>query len=79
MCSYLYDVMTCRQQTANSVIFIGAGVLGGCWWLKRQIDEDFEKVEFRTDYRWGEIVQRIARKAAQGKVQVIVPAAKQTQ
>ena len=47
--------------------------------MKRQIDEDFEKVEFRTDYRWGEIVQRIARKAAQGKVQVIVPAAKQTQ
>ena len=29
MCSYLYDVMTSRQQTSDSVIFIGAGVLGG--------------------------------------------------
>ena len=40
--------------------------------MNRQIDEDFEKVELRTDYRWGEVVQRLARKAAQGKVQVIV-------
>ena len=56
----------------DSVIFIGAGVLGGSSWLNRQIDENFEKVEFRTEYYWGEVVQRIARKAAQGKVKVIV-------
>ena len=61
MCSYLYDVMKSRQQSANSVIFIGAGVLGGSSWLNREIDENFQKVEFRTDYPWGEVVQRIAR------------------
>ena len=72
MCSYLYDVMTSRQQTSNSVICIGAGVLGGSSWLNRQVAENFEKVEFRTDYPWGEVVQRIARRAAQGETQVIV-------
>ena len=72
MCSYLYDVMTSRQQTSNSVIFIGAGVLGGSSWLNRQVVENFEKVAFRTDYPWGEVVQRIACRAAQGKTQVIV-------
>ena len=58
MCSYLYDVMTSRQQNANAVIFVGAGVLGGSSWLNRQVNENFEKVEFRTDYPWGEVVQR---------------------
>ena len=72
MCSYLYDVMKSRQQSANAVIFIGAGVLGGSSWLNREIDENFQKVEFRTDYPWGEVVQRIARKAALGKTRVIV-------
>ena len=72
MCSYLYDVMTSRQQTSNSVIFIAAGVLGGSSWLNRQVAGIFEKVEFRTDYPLGEVVQRIARRAAQGKTQVIV-------
>ena len=41
MCSYLYDVMTSRQQNANAVIFVGAGVLGGSSWLNRQINENF--------------------------------------
>eukprot|EP00439_Symbiodinium_sp_Y106_P043009 s6933_g5.t1 len=72
MCSYLYDVMTSRQQNANAVIFVGAGVLGRSSWLNRQIDENFEKVEFRTDYPWGEVVQRIARKAALKGIQVVV-------
>ena len=69
MCSYLFAVAEFRQRTSNSVIFIGAGVLG---WLDRQVVENFEKVEFRTDYPWGEVVQRIARKASQRKTQVIV-------
>ena len=72
MCSYLYDVMTSRQQNANAVTFVGAGVLGGSSWLNRQIDENFEKVEFRTDYPWGEVVQRTARKAALKGIQVVV-------
>ena len=53
MCSYLYDVMTSRQQTANSVIFIGAGVLGRSSWLNRQIEENFEKVEFSDRFPLG--------------------------
>ena len=64
--------MTSRQQNANAVIFVGAGVLGGSSWLNRQINENFEKVEFRTDYPWGEVVQRIARRAALKGIQVVV-------
>eukprot|EP00439_Symbiodinium_sp_Y106_P042659 s461_g5.t1 len=64
--------MTSRQQNANAVIFVGAGVLGGSSWLNRQIDENFEKVEFRTDYPWGEVIQRIARRAALKGIQVVV-------
>ena len=64
--------MTSRQQNANAAIFVGAGVLGGSSWLNRQINENFEKVEFRTDYLWGEVVQRIARRAALKGTQVVV-------
>eukprot|EP00439_Symbiodinium_sp_Y106_P071469 s920_g12.t2 len=71
-CSYLFDVAKSRQQTSNSVIFIGAGVLGRSSWLDRQIVEKIEKVEFRTDYPWEEVAQTIARKASQWKTQVIV-------
>ena len=45
------------------------GCLGG---VNRQINENFEKVEFRTDYPWGEVVQRIARRAALRGTQVVV-------
>ena len=72
MCSYLFDVAKSRQQTSDSVIFIGAGVLGRSSWLDCQIVENCEKIEFRTDYPWGEVVQRIVRKASQWKTQVIV-------
>eukprot|EP00439_Symbiodinium_sp_Y106_P047311 s7424_g6.t1 len=74
MCSYLYDVMTSRQQTSDSVIFIGAGVLGGELMAEPSSCGELRKgrVEFRTDYPWGEVVQRIARRAAQGETQVIV-------
>ena len=65
ICSYLYDVRSSQQQNVNSVIFVGAAVLGGSSWLNRQIDENFEKVEFRTDYPWREVVQSIARKTVQ--------------
>ena len=46
------------NEPSNSVIFIGAGVLGRSSWLDRQVVENFEKVEFRTDYPRGEVVQR---------------------
>ena len=72
MCSDLFAVAESRQRTSNSVVFIGAGVLGRSSWLDRQIVENFEKVELRTDYPWGEVVQRIARKASQWKTQMIV-------
>ena len=65
ICSYLYDVRSSQQQNVNSVIFVGAAVLGGSSWLNRQIDENFEKIEFRTDYPWREVVQSIARKTVQ--------------
>eukprot|EP00439_Symbiodinium_sp_Y106_P075566 s1205_g15.t1 len=55
ICSYLYDVISSQQQNVNSVIFVGAAVLGGSSWLNRQIDKNFEKVEFRTDYLWREV------------------------
>ena len=58
MCSDLFAVAESRQRTSNSVIFIGAGVLGRSSWLDRQVVENFEKVEFRTDYPRGEVVQR---------------------
>ena len=47
------------------VIFVGAGVLGGELVVK-------STDQFRTDYPWGEVVQRIARRAALKGTQVVV-------
>eukprot|EP00439_Symbiodinium_sp_Y106_P029133 s2789_g3.t1 len=69
MCSYVCDVARTRQQNPNSVIFIGAGVLGRSSWLDCQIVENFEKT---TDNFFGEIVQKFARRAASWGTQVIV-------
>ena len=35
--------------------------------MNRQIDEDFEKVEFRTDYRWGKSSKELRAKQLKGK------------
>ena len=73
MCDYLADVFRNRQKDSeNSAVFVGAGVLGGTSWVDMKIMKSSQKIEFRTDYPWGEVVQRLALAAAKSGTQVIV-------
>ena len=73
MCDYLADVLRNRQQDSkNSAVFVGAGVLGGISWFDRKIIKKSQKIEFSIDYPWGEVVRRIALAAAKSGTQVIV-------
>ena len=53
-------------------MFIGAGILGKSSWLDCKIVENFEEVDFRPEYLWGEVVQRNALRAAKSGAQVII-------
>ena len=73
MCDYLADVFHNKQkESENSAVFVGAGVLGGTSWIDKRIQESSQKIDFRTEYLWGEVVQRIALAAAKSGTQVIV-------
>ena len=73
MYDYLADAFHNRQKDSkNSAVFVGAGVLRGTSWLDKKIVRSNQKIEFRTDYPWGEVVQRIALAAAKSGTQVIV-------
>ena len=55
-----------------AAVFVGAGVLGGTSWIDKHVKKSSQKVEFRTEYPWGEVVQRIALAAAKSGTQVII-------
>ena len=73
MCDCLADVFRNSQKDSeNSAVFVGAGVVGGISWIDRRIIKKSQKIEFRTDYPWREVVQRIAPAAAKSGTQIIV-------
>ena len=73
MCEYLADVFHNKQKGFhNSAVFVGAGVLRGTSWIDKHIKKSDRKIQFRTEYPWGEVVQRIALAAAKSGTQVIV-------
>ena len=72
LCDYLADVFRYRQKDSeNSAVFVDAGVVGGTSWIDKKIIKVIQKIEFRTDYPWGEVVQTIALAAAKSGTQVI--------
>ncbi|CAE7705382.1 unnamed protein product [Symbiodinium sp. KB8] len=80
MCEYLADVYHNKQKkNPNSAVFVGAGVLGGTSWIDKHIQKSSHKIQFRTEYCWGEVVQRIALAAAKSGTQVIVEIPPETQ
>ena len=73
MCEYLADVFHNKQKGFhNSAVFVGAGVLGGTSWIDKHVQTSSQRIQFRTEYPWGEVVQRIALAAAKSGTQVIV-------
>ena len=80
MCDYLADVFRNKQKDSeNSAVFVGAGVVGGTSWIDKKVIKTSQKIEFRTDYPWGEVVQRIALAAAKSGTQVIAEAPPEAQ
>ena len=73
MCEYLAGVFHNKQKGSHpSAVFVGAGVLGGTSWIDKHVQKSCQKIQFRTEYPWGEVVQRIALAAAKSGTQVII-------
>ena len=73
MCDYLADVFRNKQkESENAAVFVGAGVLGGTSWIDKNVMKSSQNINFRTEYHWGEVVQRIALAAAKSGTQVII-------